>query len=172
MKIFVTVGFESFPFDRLVKAIETAVERRLIEGEVFIQIGDSRYSGGRCPSSRFVGFDEVVTRLREADMVVSHAGVGTTLLCLQMGKVPVLFPRRACFGEHVDDHQVLFARKMESQGKALVAEDEDDLLFKISHYAALADGKPGRKENAGLHPLRDYLEEVLSDRGKKGDAPK
>ena len=172
MKIFVTVGFESFPFNRLVRAIETGVERKLIEGEVFIQSGDSRAPGGLCPSSRFMRFDEVVARLREADIVVSHAGVGTTLLCLQMGKVPVLFPRRACFGEHVDDHQVLFARKMESQRMALVAEDEDDLLFKIRNYAALADGKPGQEAGAGLHPLRDYLEELLSNRGKKGDAPR
>ncbi|OGD19126.1 MAG: hypothetical protein A2W03_05815 [Candidatus Aminicenantes bacterium RBG_16_63_16] len=172
MKIFVTVGFESFPFDRLVRAIETGVERKLIEGEVFIQCGDSRQPGGLCPSSRFMGFDKVVARLREADIVVSHAGVGTTLLCLQMGKVPILFPRRACFGEHVDDHQVLFARKMESQRKALVAEDEDDLLYKIRHYAALADGEPGREASAGPHPLRDFLEEVLSNHGKKGDAPR
>ena len=172
MKIFVAVGFESFPFDRLVRAIETGVERKLIEGEVFIQSGDSRVLGGRCQSSRFLGFDEVATRMREADIVVSHAGVGTTFLCLEMGKIPILFPRRACFREHVDDHQVLFARKMGSQGKALIADSEDDLIFMISRYAALAGGKPGGGTRAEPHELRDYLEELLLKREKKGDAPK
>jgi len=172
MKIFVTVGLESFPFDRLVRAIETGLERRLIDGEVFIQSGDSLNPGGRCRSSRFMGFDEVVTRMREADIVVSHAGVGATFLCLEMGKVPILFPRRACFREHVDDHQVLFARKMESQGKVLVAHDEDDLLFKISHYAALVEGKLGPRTPAEPHSLRNCLEGILLKCGTKGGVPK
>lgn len=168
MKLFVSVGFESFPFDRLVQAIEKGVERKLIEGEVFIQHGDSRVPGAGCQASRFMEFDEVLTRMREADIVVGHAGVGTAFLCLEMGKVPVLFPRRACFREHVDDHQVLFARKMASQGKALVAESEDDLLFKISHYAALVDGLLKARKDTGTPVLSDFLEEILVKRGAKG----
>ena len=170
MKIFVVVGFESFPFDRLVHAIETGVERGLIDGEVFIQNGDSPVAGGSCQSRRFMGFDEVVDRMREADIIVSHAGVGTTFLCLEMGKVPILFPRRACFREHVDDHQVLFARKMGEQGKALVADSEDDLIFLIGHYAELVDGKPGGESDATPQALRDYLEEILLKGDPKGAA--
>jgi UDP-N-acetylglucosamine transferase subunit ALG13 len=168
MKLFVSVGFESFPFDRLIRAIEKGIERKLIEGEVFIQHGDSRVPRAGCQASRFMGFDEVLTHMREADIVVGHAGVGTAFLCLEMGKVPVLFPRRACYREHVDDHQVLFARKMASRGKALVAENEDDLLFKISHYAALVDGLSKARHEAGTPDLSDFLEKRLATHGAKG----
>lgn len=170
MNIFVTVGFESFPFDRLVRAVETGVERGQIEGDVFIQRGDSRFPGGRCPSSRFLKFDEVTSRIRWADIVVSHAGVGAAFLCLKTGKVPILFPRRARFGEHVDDHQVLFARKMAAQGRALVADDEEDLLYKIRHYAALVGREPAAGRTPDFQALSDYLGEILLKSAKKRSA--
>jgi UDP-N-acetylglucosamine transferase subunit ALG13 len=141
MKILVTVGFESFPFDRLLQAIDRGLKQHRFEGEVFIQKGHSRYEVQGCESHQFLGFDEVVARLKEADIVIGHAGVGTTLLCLALGKIPILFPRQSRFHEHVDDHQVRFARKMESEGRALVAYDEDDLFSKICRYGELVDGK-------------------------------
>lgn len=171
MKVFVAFGFESFPFDRLVRAIEKGVDRGLIRGEVVIQNGDSRAPRVRCRACRFMRFDEVLARMREADIVVGHAGVGTAFLCLEMGKVPVLFPRQARFGEHVDDHQVLFARKMAAQGKALVAESEDDLLLKISRYEELVDRSRGTGREAGPPALQDYLERVLRNHHKLAGAP-
>jgi len=171
MKIFVAFGFESFPFDRLVRAIERGVEEKVIEGEVVIQNGDSRAPRIPCRHCRFMKFDEVLARMREADIVVGHAGVGTAFLCLDMGKVPVLFPRLARFGEHVDDHQVRFARKLAAQGKALTAESEKDLLYLIGHYSEIVDGNPGSRPEAGGPALRDYLEAVLGKPGKEGGPP-
>ena len=50
--------------------------------------------------------------MREADVVVAHAGVGTALAALEVGKCPVLVPRRLAHGEHVDDHQVQIASEL------------------------------------------------------------
>ena len=38
-----------------------------------------------------------------ADVVISHAGVGSALTALRCGKRPILVPREAARGEHVDD---------------------------------------------------------------------
>jgi len=162
MKIFVTVGFETFPFDRLLQAIHKGLQRRLIRGEVSIQIGHSRCEVPAHESYRFLGFDELVVRIKEADIVISHAGVGTTLLCLTLGKTPILFPRQSRFHEHVDDHQIQFARKMESQGKALVAYDEDDLFDKISHYASFVKRTFRSLAEEKSDSLRSTLEEILA----------
>jgi UDP-N-acetylglucosamine transferase subunit ALG13 len=162
MKIYVTVGFESFSFDRLLRAVDEALERHLIAGEVLVQNGHSRYKVHGCESRRFLNFDEVVSRLREADIVVSHAGVGTTLLCLALGKIPILLPRRAHFHEHVDDHQVEFARKMESEGRAIVAHDEGDLIDKINRYGALLDEMGPSRIREKSASLKSNLEEILA----------
>ena len=41
--IFLTVGTYPLPFERLVKAIDTAIKERLIEEEVFAQVGRCSY---------------------------------------------------------------------------------------------------------------------------------
>jgi UDP-N-acetylglucosamine transferase subunit ALG13 len=161
MKVFVTVGFESHPFDRLLRAIDDGLNCRLISGDIFVHTGHSRYQVQYCESKRFLGFDEIMSRLREADIVVCHAGVGTTLLCLGLGKIPIVFPRQSGYHEHVDDHQIQFAQKMEKLGKALVAYDENDLLSKIGRYRILADRLLIDHTEEKVLTLSHHLEEML-----------
>jgi UDP-N-acetylglucosamine--N-acetylmuramyl-(pentapeptide) pyrophosphoryl-undecaprenol N-acetylglucosamine transferase len=52
---------------------------------------------------------EFSSAARDADVVVTHAGVGTLLELLGMGIYPVLAVRRGTRGEHVDDHQTEIA---------------------------------------------------------------
>ena len=70
---------------------------------------------------------DVMSRaVSEADLVVAHAGVGSALMALDAGHCPVLLPRRANHGEHVDDHQILLAGELNRRGLAL-ARDPDAL---------------------------------------------
>jgi UDP-N-acetylglucosamine--N-acetylmuramyl-(pentapeptide) pyrophosphoryl-undecaprenol N-acetylglucosamine transferase len=70
--------------------------------------------------------------IAEADLVVSHSGVGTALATLEHGKCPVLLPRRRDHGEHTDDHQRLIAQELGRRGLAVWADPDrlraDDLL--------------------------------------------
>jgi UDP-N-acetylglucosamine--N-acetylmuramyl-(pentapeptide) pyrophosphoryl-undecaprenol N-acetylglucosamine transferase len=50
--------------------------------------------------------------IRGADVVVAHAGTGIALMALENGKCPILVPRRAMHGEHVDDHQLTIALEL------------------------------------------------------------
>jgi UDP-N-acetylglucosamine transferase subunit ALG13 len=50
------------------------------------------------------------------------------------GKVPVVVPRRKKYGEHVDDHQVYFTRKLEEKRKIIAVHDMQELEEKIRNY--------------------------------------
>ncbi|EWG99642.1 hypothetical protein Q427_23770 [Halomonas sp. BC04] len=41
----------------------------------------------------------------EAELVVTHAGMGNILACLEQSKPFLMMPRRASLGEHRNDHQ-------------------------------------------------------------------
>jgi hypothetical protein len=71
------------------------------------------------------------------DVGVCHAGVGSALSALLVGKVPVLVPRRQKFGEHVDDHQVELAALLGDAGLAVVAEASDLTLADLERAAAM-----------------------------------
>jgi len=155
--IFVTVGIEKFPFDRLVRTMEEAVQNSQITQPVFAQIGHSTVKPSLFSWREFVGFNEIAENIKNADVVVSHAGAGTTLLCLSLGKIPILMPRKASLGEHLDDHQMEFAQKMNTIGKALIAYTEEDLLKKITHYSELVHRMETSSFNSGQKALVEHL---------------
>ena len=99
--IFVTVGTHHQPFGRLVDALAT-----LPASELVVQHGHSPAPSGVREAVAFLRFDEMLERIRAADVVVTHAGVGSILLARQEGHTPVVVPRLRRYGEHVDDHQL------------------------------------------------------------------
>lgn len=124
--IFLTVGTQ-FPFDRLVKSMDQAFDGRLINEEIFAQIGETSYKP--------LNFESVVSleknlfdkRLREASSVISHAGMGTITMALKNHKPLLVMPRLKRYREHVNDHQVATARKFEKLGHILAVYDAKDL---------------------------------------------
>jgi UDP-N-acetylglucosamine--N-acetylmuramyl-(pentapeptide) pyrophosphoryl-undecaprenol N-acetylglucosamine transferase len=52
----------------------------------------------------------------EADVVITHAGVGTVMCLLDLGISPIAVVRRRCRAEHVDDHQQQLAHLMRETG--------------------------------------------------------
>ena len=132
--IFITVGTEKFPFNRLLKAIDKGVESGKIRNEVFAQIGNSNYTPSSFKFESFLPFEQLINYINKAEIVITHAGVGSTLLCFILDKIPILFPRYAVLREHIDDHQVEFSLKLEKEKVVVVSYDEKDLLYKINHY--------------------------------------
>lgn len=132
--IFVTVGMERFPFDRLIRTMDLAVGEGKVKEPVFIQRGYSSYVPMYAEYTDFLEFSQIVEVVKKARVVVSHAGVGSFLICLRMGKVPILVPRLASLGEHLDDHQVDFVREIKALDRALVAYEMDQVLKIIDLY--------------------------------------
>ena len=92
--IFVTVGSTQIPFGRLVSALEQLPGERL-----FIQHGPVPPPPNAARSTAFMQFPQVIESMREADVVVCHAGAGSILCALRAGHVPVVVPRLKRFGE-------------------------------------------------------------------------
>ena len=132
--IFVTVGTENFPFDRLIRAVDSGVRDKSLSDEVFMQIGTSTYKPKNCCWKRFMEFNEMVDFIKKARITITHAGIGTILLCSTLSKVSLVFPRRRRYAEHVDDHQIKFAKRMEKEGEILAAYNEVELVDKIQKY--------------------------------------
>ena len=112
--IFVTLGTHHQPFARMIEAIEL-----LPADELVVQHGHSPAPAGVLEAVPFIGFGEMLARMREADVVVTHAGVGSILLAMREGHTPIVVPRRHAHGEHVDDHQVELTTALAEQNKVI-----------------------------------------------------
>lgn len=68
---------------------------------------------------------------------------------LQVGKTPIVVPRRHEFNEHVNDHQVSFSKSVaERMGTIIVVEDMEKLGETITNYDEIVSGMDsGLKSN-------------------------
>lgn len=109
--IFVTVGSQKFPFDRLIKKVDQMIGAGLIKEEVFIQTGTSGYVPA-CPHQAFCGQEQFAGLMKSCDILITHGGAGTMAGAVKQGKKVVAVPRLARYGEHVDDHQTELAMQL------------------------------------------------------------
>ncbi|MBV9066235.1 MAG: hypothetical protein JO004_10800, partial [Methylobacteriaceae bacterium] len=105
--------------------------------DVFAQIGPSNCRFEHIGTERFVDPTEFRKRVESASLVIAHAGMGSIITALELGKRIIVMPRRATLGEQRNDHQVATARKFSQQGRIEVAFDERELLDKLDHLKAI-----------------------------------
>ncbi|KQM24599.1 MULTISPECIES: glycosyltransferase [unclassified Sphingomonas] len=164
--ILVTVGTQ-LPFDRLIRAVDAIAPQ--FDVPFFAQIGQGAYQpenmrwGATIPPSEF---DDM---MRDARLIVSHAGTGTFLTARRFGKPVVLFPRRAAFGEHRNDHQMATIGRLADIPGVIGAMDEADLAPALRQ--GLEQDMPAVSEDsdqrdAFLHALSDFMQT-----GKLAKAP-
>jgi len=106
--IYVTVGTQ-LPFDRLIKTMDEWAGANP-SAEVFAQIGPSEIKARHITCVPFVTPDISNQKFREAELVVSHAGMGSIITALKHKKPILILPRLASLGEHRNDHQLATAK--------------------------------------------------------------
>jgi len=136
--IFLTVGTE-LPFDRLVRVVDDWA-RRNARQDVFAQIGQSLHPPTHIKWSRFLEPPEFQRRFAEANVVISHAGMGTILTALYAGKPLLVMPRRAELGEHRNEHQLATAARMRELEKICVADGNASLLAALDRIDEISAG--------------------------------
>ena len=133
--IFVTVGTHEQQFNRLIEAVDTIKARKIIEDDVFIQIGYSTYIPKYCNYDAFVPYNMMVEYVKNAEIVITHGGPATFILPLQYGKIPIVVPRQKQYDEHVNNHQLDFCRKFsEMRNNIILVDDINKLSGDIMYY--------------------------------------
>lgn len=156
--IFVTVGSQE-PFDRLIRAVDEWARLRA-RSDVFAQIASSSFSPRHIEFTQFIEPADFNRIIRQARVIVAHAGMGSIISALELGKPIVVMPRRADFRETRNDHQVATAERFGAQGRIIVANDEQDLPAKLDHALTLGDSARIQAQASPrlIATIRDFLE--------------
>jgi len=102
--IFVTVGTQ-LPFDRLVMAVDAWARARK-RSDIIAQTGTSLYAPHSLEVRPFLRAQEFRRLVGDCQLLVAHAGMGSILTALDLGKPILVMPRRADLSEHRNDHQL------------------------------------------------------------------
>ena len=131
MRLFVTVGNATQPFDRLLQLVDEAARGLPIDGVCQHGPSSVRPAGLDCVEmlSR-AAFDGELAR---ANRVICHAGVGTLWCALRQGHLPLVLPRRAADHEVMDDHQLDIVDELARTGRVLPIESAAQLRVALQH---------------------------------------
>ena len=149
--IFATCGSSHYRFQRMMEALAT-----LPAGDLYVQHGPAEPPS--CASAYpYLPFETIVEKIEMAEVVVSHAGVGSILCAIRAGHTPVIFPRLRRYSEIVDDHQAVLAEALAKRGTALIARTPAELA------AAVASVPPRRAvTSCGSQPLVEAVRATIT----------
>jgi UDP-N-acetylglucosamine transferase subunit ALG13 len=133
-QVFVTVGTDHHPFDRLIDWVESWAGGQ-DDVTLLIQHGASR--AARVGRNRpFLGADELAAAYRSSDVVVGQVGPGSIADANKAGLVPIVVPRDPVLGEVVDAHQFDFGYFMAAKGRAEIVTTEAGLHARLDSTLA------------------------------------
>jgi beta-1,4-N-acetylglucosaminyltransferase len=162
--IFLTVGTQ-FPFDRLVKAMDDLLEEGVLEEEVFGQIGDSSYKPRNFQAATSLDKTSYDEYFQNASAIISHAGMGTIAMALDLRKPLLAMPRQARYREVVNDHQAALATQFATLGHILLAEDERSLPAKVRQLRRFVPRPRQANPQAVTERITRFLEHLAMTRG-------
>lgn len=159
LRVFVVFGNCKFFFPSLVDSLDSLKHL----SEVTIQCGYSEV-GNSLPKNwkvfDFCSSNTFSQLISESDIVIAHAGVGVITSCLERGKRAIVIPRKASHGEHINNHQVVFAEHYSKQGLFEIFKTPMELSKSI--MLELYKKPPSRNFITDLERLKDDLQGFIS----------
>ena len=157
--IFVTVGMHYHSFDRLVRKVDELVGSGVLNDEVFMQIGYSKYKPVNCKFSESVPFEDFERLLNASEIIISHGGAGCIAGGLERNKPVIVVPRLRKFDEHSNDHQLELTDQLSKENRIIAVYDMDELenaIKKARHF----NPSDSKSKNRIVEIISRYLTEL------------
>ena len=159
--IFIALGTQKFQLNRLLLKVDNLIEEGIIEEPVFAQRGYSTYIPRNFETDSLMSQKKFDRLVNECDMLITHCGVGTILIGVNLKKHIIVYPRLAKYGEHVDDHQVEIAEAFESMGIVTYCREHDSLEEKIKEAYTVTPASFQSNKKEHLRVIREFIEKEL-----------
>lgn len=135
--IFVTLGTQDKSFSRLLDAIEKQIKIGNIKEKVIVQAGHTDYISDNMEIFKIIPMDEFDKYIKECDLLITHAGVGSIMTGLNNNKKVIAAARLKEYNEHTNNHQIQIAEEFSKEGYILYLDNFDklgELLEKIKKF--------------------------------------
>lgn len=125
--IFVTLGTQDKSFSRLLDAIEKQIKNGTIKEKVIVQAGYTDYISENMEILKMIPMEEFDKYIKECDLLITHAGVGSIMTGLSNNKKVIAAARLKEYNEHTNDHQIQIATEFSKEGYIIYLDDFDNL---------------------------------------------
>ena len=156
--IFVTLGTQDKPFNRLLEAVQKQIDNKKIKGKVIVQAGCTKFESKDMEIFDLIPMEDFEKNISESDILITHGGVGSIVDALKRGKVVIAAARLEKYGEHVNDHQLQIIKNFSEAGYIIALNDFD----KLDEALKLAKKFKPNKYKSNTENMINLVEELIN----------
>ena len=145
--ILVLLGTQNNDFHRLLDEIEKNIQNGNITDEVIVQAGFTKYKSNDMKIFDLVEKEKLENLIDKADLVITHAGLGSIEMALEKNKRVIAVPRLKKYGEHVNNHQEDLKNEFNKKGWVIGIDEVSDLEKAIKKSKTFTPKKYVKKNN-------------------------
>lgn len=158
--ILVLLGTQDKPFPRLLDAIKKQIKKGNIKDKIIVQAGNTKYESKDMEIFDLIPRDELFRLEEEANLIITHGGVGSIIECLQKNKKVIAAPRLKKYNEHDNDHQLQIIDSFSEQGSILPLKDLNK-LDEVLKRAKTFKPKPFVSNTSNMvKMIEDYIDNL------------
>ncbi len=125
--ILVMLGTQNNSFHRLLEEIDRLISCGIIHEKVIVQAGYTKYSSKNMEIFGLIPQEKLEKYQEEADLIITHGGVGSIISSLKLEKKVIAVPRLHEYGEHVNDHQKQIVESFDKKGYIIGVKDISEI---------------------------------------------
>lgn len=125
--ILVLLGTQNNSFHRLLEKLDELVEKKVVDEKIVVQAGHTRYDSKNMTIFGLIPQEELERYQEQADLIITHGGVGSIISSIKKGKKVIAVPRLHKYHEHVNDHQTQIIENFSIKNYIIGINEVDEL---------------------------------------------
>ena len=158
--ILVLLGTQHNEFTRLLKEIEECIENKLINEEVIVQAGFTKYETNKMKIFDMISKKELEEYINDANIIITHGGVGSIIMALEKDKKVIAVPRLHEYGEHVNDHQKQIIKAFSEKKYLIGIQNVDELPNALKEIEKFKPEKYKSDNKKILNIIENFIDNI------------
>lgn len=158
--ILVLLGTQNNSFNRLLEEIEKNIKNGTIKEEVIVQAGYTKFETDKMKIIDLMSKEQLEKFQDEADLIITHGGVGSIISSIEKGKKVIAVPRMHEYGEHVNNHQKEIVKDFNDKGYIIGIEKVEDLKQAIIKSKEFEPKKYQPNNEKMLKIIEEFIDNI------------
>ena len=155
--ILVLLGTQNNSFHRLLEEVEKNIENGTIKEEVIAQKGYTKFESNKIKLFDEVPLEEMKKLINQANIIITHGGVGSIITAITKGKKVIAVPRLKKYKEHVNNHQMEIVETFNREGYIIGIQDVSELGDALKRIKDFIPKSYERKTGNIIKIIEDFI---------------
>ena len=156
--ILVTLGTQDKEFTRLLKEIDRLIDNKIINDKVIVQAGYTKYKSKNMLIFDYLPKKELEEYMKEANFIITHAGVGSVFDALKKDKKVIAVARLSKYKEHNNDHQLELLEEFSKENLVIPIIEIDELENAIKNIDDFIPNKYESNNKKMVDLVSNYID--------------